>query len=258
MFARIEDKDEPIAYLSSEEWANQVARLTSRDKRLDPSPECHVVPSGPDADWLLWDRELRDNEEAIQWAELDWSNETCADQSLSAAALLSPDTKPAIGLSPMLRAKVVADILLEALPDERAPTPDNPGPTVTIGNWAEGGKEIAEAFKTGSGHADDDAKRTSQELGSSTDGEDGEGQAPALTKSEQTTLTTMANFDPSRLASASDVSAAMPAATQLSDRTIGPAIRKLISLELAERPEGDKQGARLTIKGRKRAAQLAD
>ena len=147
VFARIENDDDPIAHLRSEEWANQVAQLTGRDERLDPSPHCHVVPSGPDADWLLWDVELRESEKTIQWVELDWYERSGADCDLRLHDMLSPATRPTIELSPMLRAKVVADILIEGLPDERAHTPANSVTSVTIDNWPEGGKVFAEELK---------------------------------------------------------------------------------------------------------------
>lgn len=88
-------------------------------------------------------------------------------------------------------------------------------------------------------------------------GED-EQQTPALTKGERITLAALATFDASRLASAADVSGAMPGSERHSDRTTREAIRKLVELQLVERPEGEKQGARLTLKGRRLAAKLAD
>lgn len=83
-------------------------------------------------------------------------------------------------------------------------------------------------------------------------------QPPALTKSERITLAALATFDPSRLASTLDVSEAMPAAERLSERTTRLAIKKLVKLGLAARPEGEKQGARLTISGKRLARQIAD
>lgn len=89
------------------------------------------------------------------------------------------------------------------------------------------------------------------------DGEDeGPPQPPALTRGERTTLIALAALDASRLASAAAVGEAMPATERLSDRTIRSAINKLVKLDLAERPEGDRQGARLTIRGRRLASQI--
>jgi hypothetical protein len=81
--------------------------------------------------------------------------------------------------------------------------------------------------------------------------EDTPKQGPALTKPEQLTLCTLADLDPAVLASTADIAEAMDAAERLSERTIKSSVRELIELGLAERPEGPKQGARLTIKGRR-------
>ena len=44
----------------------------------------------------------------------------------------------------------------------------------------------------------------------------------------------------------------------LSERTTRAAIKRLCELDLAERPEGEKQGARLTLQGRRLATKIAD
>jgi hypothetical protein len=85
-----------------------------------------------------------------------------------------------------------------------------------------------------------------------------EEQPPALIETQRVTLVALATIDPSRLASIEDVCDAMPGADRISVRTARVAITKLIELDLAERPNGDKQGARLTIKGRRLATKLAD
>jgi len=82
-------------------------------------------------------------------------------------------------------------------------------------------------------------------------------QVPALVDTERLTLLTLQTFDPSKLASAQDVSDAMDPAERLSERTIRKAIRALIELDLAERPEGGRQGARLTTPGRRLASKIA-
>ncbi len=82
--------------------------------------------------------------------------------------------------------------------------------------------------------------------------------APALTKNQSRVLRTMAVFDSSRLVSADLIAAEMDAACRLSARTIGPIVRRLIELHLAERPEGDRSGARLTTAGRRLASKTAD
>jgi len=88
--------------------------------------------------------------------------------------------------------------------------------------------------------------------------EDEPGQEPALTKPERLTLCTLASFDPSELASAKQIADAMDLKERLSARTITPAIRKLVDLDLAERPEGERLGGRLTLRGRRLASKIAD
>lgn len=83
-------------------------------------------------------------------------------------------------------------------------------------------------------------------------------QPPALTDAERWTLQALAGFDPADLAKASRVSDAMPLEQHLSERTIRQAIKRLVSLGFAERPEGEKQGARLTMRGRRLATKIAD
>lgn len=85
------------------------------------------------------------------------------------------------------------------------------------------------------------------------DGESDE-QSPALTSIEHAALRTLNTFSVDRLASISEIVGAMPASIRISIRTATPAIRKLIRLGLAERPEGDRRGVRLTLKGRRLAA----
>jgi hypothetical protein len=87
---------------------------------------------------------------------------------------------------------------------------------------------------------------------------EGEPAPPALTSRETTVLRTLAVFDPSELASASRIEAAMEPAVRLSERSIGPAVKRLIELGLAERPQGERSGARLTIAGRRLARKIAD
>lgn len=82
--------------------------------------------------------------------------------------------------------------------------------------------------------------------------------SPALTANQCRVLQTMARFDASRLVSSDVIAAEMDAAGRLSARTIGPIVRKLIEMQLAERPEGHRSGARLTIAGRRLAMKIAD
>lgn len=79
-----------------------------------------------------------------------------------------------------------------------------------------------------------------------------------LTANQSRVLVTMSRFDPVCLVSAATIAAEMEAAGRLSARTIGPIVRKLIEMHLAERPEGDRSGARLTTAGRRLASKIAD
>lgn len=85
-----------------------------------------------------------------------------------------------------------------------------------------------------------------------------ESAGPALTANQSRVLQTMAQFDPSQLVSADAIAAEMDAAGRLSARTIGPIVRKLIELRFAERPQGERSGARLTTAGRRLASKTAD
>ncbi len=81
---------------------------------------------------------------------------------------------------------------------------------------------------------------------------------PALTPNQTVVIETMAQFDGSRLLSAVTIDEGMDPKRRLSARTIGPIVRRLIKLGLAERPEGERSGARLTPKGRRLAPKIAD
>lgn len=85
-----------------------------------------------------------------------------------------------------------------------------------------------------------------------------EAQPPALTASERKVLVALETLDPEILASAEVIADAMPRARRLSVRTIGPIVNKLIRLDLAERPGGQKLGARLKRNGRRLARKIAD
>lgn len=85
-----------------------------------------------------------------------------------------------------------------------------------------------------------------------------ESAGPALTVNQSRVLQTMARFDASRLLSSKMIAEEMDPTGRLSARTIGPIVRKLIEMHLAERPEGDRSGARLTTAGRRLAPKIAD
>lgn len=143
-----------------------------------------------------------------------------------------------------------------AEPASNPRTPTRPA-SVHIGNWDEGGKAFAEAFKTANGGGNPEANASPPGPPAAADEGEDEQQVPALTKAERATLLALATFDASRLASALEVSEAMPGVSY-SERSAREAIKKLVALNLAERPEGEKQGARLTIKGRRLASRLDD
>ena len=82
--------------------------------------------------------------------------------------------------------------------------------------------------------------------------------SPALTENQSRVLQTMAVFDAALLVSAETIAAEMDSAVRLSPRTIGPIVLKLIGLNLAERPEGERSGARLNLAGRRFASKIAD
>jgi predicted transcriptional regulator len=74
------------------------------------------------------------------------------------------------------------------------------------------------------------------------------------TKNEQSMLRAMARFDSKDLVSAAELAKE----SGLSARKAGDFISDLINEGLAERPRGERQGARLTIPGRREAARFAD
>jgi hypothetical protein len=99
---------------------------------------------------------------------------------------------------------------------------------------------------------DDDRKPPAPPAG------DSEPTGPALTNNQSLVLRTMARFDGSLLLSAAKIAAEMNPATRLSEETVRQCVGKLIESNLAERPEGERSGARLTNAGRKLAVKIAD
>lgn len=85
-----------------------------------------------------------------------------------------------------------------------------------------------------------------------------ESAGPALTVNQSRVLQTMARFDASRLLSAKMIAEEMDARVRLSEETVRQSVRKLIESNLAERPEGDRSGARLNRAGRKLAGKIVD
>jgi hypothetical protein len=88
-------------------------------------------------------------------------------------------------------------------------------------------------------------------------GDGDESESPALTATEIAVLQTLATFDPSVLASAARIEMAMESDARFATRSILPAVRRLIELGLAERPQGIRSGARLTLAGRRLARKIA-
>lgn len=82
--------------------------------------------------------------------------------------------------------------------------------------------------------------------------------APAITQNQSRVLQTMARFDPSRLLSAAAITTEMDPAARLSEETVRQCVLRLIKSDLAERPDGDRSGARLTAAGRRLAGKIAD
>lgn len=99
--------------------------------------------------------------------------------------------------------------------------------------------------------------------GSVASGEDGpvapdEPVDPPITENESRVLQTMSRFDASQLLSAKRIADGMDLAERLSEETVRKCVRKLIDSGLAERPEGERSGARLTLPGRRLAGKIAD
>lgn len=86
---------------------------------------------------------------------------------------------------------------------------------------------------------------------------DEDDQPPPLKPVERQVLIALSAFDPSDLVSAPKVRDAMDPRERLSERTIRPAIRQLVALGFAEYPYGNKQGARLTMAGRRLASKIS-
>ncbi|MBX3356339.1 MAG: hypothetical protein KF724_11655 [Phycisphaeraceae bacterium] len=81
---------------------------------------------------------------------------------------------------------------------------------------------------------------------------------PALTPTELRVLRALATFDASELASAARVESAIDPSERVSERSIVTILRRLIELGLAERPQGERSGVRLTIAGRRLARRIAE
>lgn len=81
---------------------------------------------------------------------------------------------------------------------------------------------------------------------------------PALTANQARVLVTMNYFDGSRLLLPATIREEMEPRYRLSERTIRGIVLTLVELKLAERPQGDRQGARLTNPGRRLVPKIAD
>jgi hypothetical protein len=77
-----------------------------------------------------------------------------------------------------------------------------------------------------------------------------------LTANDEAVLRTMVDYPGDRLMSIRDIRNAMEPGERLSDRTVRTVLNRLIENSLAERPEGSRSGARLTLAGRRRARQI--
>lgn len=94
--------------------------------------------------------------------------------------------------------------------------------------------------------------------GSGARASNGDDAGPALTPNRARVLQAMALFDPSRLVSSRMIAEEMAAPVRLSEETVRQCVGWLIESELAERPVGERSGARLNTRGRKLAGQIAD
>lgn len=214
----------PVAHVENRESAESLckellATLDGRDLRLEIRPA--------DASrWRAWDRQLDLTRWSITLAALD-------DEQM-----IVPECGPDIGrerlrncLNAEARLVLEADEVLE----ER------------VANTAIG---------TPADLADNQRESPGSGAGPGSDPEDD--QEPPLTSHDATVLKTMSRFDGSQLLIIKMISAEMDPEERLSERTIGEIVRKLVKQTLAERPEGDRQGVRLTSTGRQLAAKIAD
>ncbi len=80
--------------------------------------------------------------------------------------------------------------------------------------------------------------------------------SPGLTLSERAVLQGLYEFGPESPAHIASVAERME--VKRSDSVVRKAVKRLIELGLAERPEGERNGARLTIAGRDMARKIAD
>lgn len=81
---------------------------------------------------------------------------------------------------------------------------------------------------------------------------------PALTPNQTRVIVTMARFDGSRLLSTAMIQGEMDDTERLSQETIRKSVRRLIEFGWAERSEGPRSGARLTLRGRCLIPKIAD
>lgn len=83
-------------------------------------------------------------------------------------------------------------------------------------------------------------------------------QPPALTEPQRITLCAMNSFDRSVLVAVNKICDAMAPTLRLGEETVRQCVKRLIALDLAERPDGERRGARLTNAGRRLAGKIAD
>jgi hypothetical protein len=77
---------------------------------------------------------------------------------------------------------------------------------------------------------------------------------PSLSENQRRVIDTLAEWSTDRLGKVEDIADSMSPAVALSPRTIRPIVNELISRGLAERPQGERCGCRLTVAGRKMAS----
>lgn len=133
--------------------------------------------------------------------------------------------------------------------EDPGPRPTDADPSAIDRTDERAAEKLAQSFGAGD---NGDAKPKTLPTGAD------ESAGPALTMSQSRVLQTMARFDASRLLTLKMIAEEMDATVRLTEETVRVCVGKLIESKLAERPEGDRSGARLNSAGRKLAGKIAD
>lgn len=200
-------------------------------KLLEPNPHGRRLELRQPADdnWVLWDQDIR------YWRQANWPHGNRIGD-------IEPNRCRSLSLGAM-------ELERSILADESETVAVAPG---AIDRAAERADEVTPARVFGGGDANGHTKPPALPAGVD------ESAGPALTVNQSRVLQTMALFDASRLLSSKMIAEEMNAITRLSEETVRQSVGRLIESKLAERPEGDRSGARLTTVGRKLAGKIAD